>query len=265
MSLFLYNQSLKYTDRKLGGIKKIEYVEGDPLDPEEGVLYVVAESTGIPVKDYFFRFDASALELNDNDKVSVWQDLSGNGFDLTQTDADRQPTFLATGLNGMPTVQFADSLLVNESFQLDNNTEFTVFMVTEVDDNTNSSTFFTIVERAALSYAVIMRFSGNDQDVIFDINGSRSAYAPLITTNPVLYTATYDPSVMRIYTNGSFIRQNGHSGALVTHDTLTLGGRPAVSRIPYFGRISELIYFTRVLNAVEQNAMNTYLMDKWGF
>ncbi|SEU33994.1 LamG-like jellyroll fold domain-containing protein [Stigmatella erecta] len=41
--------------------------------------------------------------------VASWVDLSGNGRDLTQTDATRQPVFNPNALNGLPTVSFDGS------------------------------------------------------------------------------------------------------------------------------------------------------------
>lgn len=42
--------------------------------------------------------------------VSVWPDISGNGYSAIQANATQQPTLLSTGMNGFPTVSFTQSL-----------------------------------------------------------------------------------------------------------------------------------------------------------
>lgn len=249
-------------------LPEIEVVEGDPIEPEEGKIYFVIEREGIPVPNYYFRFDASALDLNDGDRIAIWPDLSGNGNDLTQDVASDQPIFLSTGLNGKPTVQFNNSHLINDSFSLDNVGGATTFIVMQTDDNTVSSSIMTIRDFDEGIDQFEIRFSGNDQDVILTINGSRGAYAPLIADSAVLYTATYNSSMSRIYSNGTHVRDSTSvTGDIGAHNMLALGGRPRPGNtpsIPYYGRISELIYYSRELSALEIDAVNNYLMDKWG-
>jgi len=48
--------------------------------------------------------DASNITLNGSN-VSQWDDKSGNGRNVSQATAAFQPTYLATGFNGKPTLQ----------------------------------------------------------------------------------------------------------------------------------------------------------------
>ena len=43
--------------------------------------------------------------LNDGDKISTWYDLSGNGYNLVQTDYNRQPTYHINGIDGKPVIR----------------------------------------------------------------------------------------------------------------------------------------------------------------
>jgi hypothetical protein len=48
--------------------------------------------------------DASTITLNGTD-VSQWDDKSSNGYNVSNANAATQPTYLATGFNGKPTLQ----------------------------------------------------------------------------------------------------------------------------------------------------------------
>jgi hypothetical protein len=43
-----------------------------------------------------------------SDRVSAWNDQSGNGFNLIQATGALQPLYLATGMNGLPCVECTD-------------------------------------------------------------------------------------------------------------------------------------------------------------
>jgi len=52
-------------------------------------------------------YDARYLNLADGALVGLWPDLSGNGFDLTQSTTARKPSFKVTGtVAGVPAVSF---------------------------------------------------------------------------------------------------------------------------------------------------------------
>lgn len=63
--------------------------------------------------------DASVLNLNDGELVSIWEDKSGNENDGTQTVTESKPTFKTNILNGKPVVRFNNSALItpNVTFQ----------------------------------------------------------------------------------------------------------------------------------------------------
>lgn len=51
--------------------------------------------------------DASAITgLNNNDSVTTWADISGNGNDVTQSTGSKKPTYQTNQINGLPAVVF---------------------------------------------------------------------------------------------------------------------------------------------------------------
>lgn len=49
---------------------------------------------------------ADALELEDEDPVGLWPDVSGNGNDATQATFQRRPIYVSGGIGGLPSLQF---------------------------------------------------------------------------------------------------------------------------------------------------------------
>ena len=59
--------------------------------------------------------DSATITLNGS-TVSAWGDKSGNGVSVTQTTASQQPTYAASSLNGLHTVNFdgaGDRMITN--------------------------------------------------------------------------------------------------------------------------------------------------------
>src|SRR3989344_4645836 len=48
----------------------------------------------------------SNLELNDGDPVVTWEDMSGNGYDVTQATGANQPTYQTSYIGEQPAVLF---------------------------------------------------------------------------------------------------------------------------------------------------------------
>jgi hypothetical protein len=79
-----------------------------------------------------FWFDATqGITKDANDKVTQWNDLSGNNKHAVQPTASTAPTYIPNGLNNLPVLQFDgvdDSMLINTgAFQ--NNTNHSIFAV----------------------------------------------------------------------------------------------------------------------------------------
>ena len=67
-----------------------------------GAGWTPAELTGLAL--WLDAADSSTITLNGTD-VSQWDDKSPNGYDLLQSTAAVQPEYIASGLNGKPTIR----------------------------------------------------------------------------------------------------------------------------------------------------------------
>jgi hypothetical protein len=74
--------------------------------------------------------DASKITgLNDGDAVGTWRDISGNGYDFSQSTGTKQPTYQTAELNSLPVVRFdgVDDILTRANFLASaNSTTFAV-------------------------------------------------------------------------------------------------------------------------------------------
>ena len=78
---------------------------------------------------------AEDISLTDGDDVSTWVDYSGNGNDLTQTDALYKPVFKTNIVNRLPAVRFEKT---NGRIRKTNFTDFPTTAITAIYVNKNN-------------------------------------------------------------------------------------------------------------------------------
>lgn len=243
---------------------EFEILEADPVNPEPNKVYLIVQEKEpeVPISEYLFHFDASKLDLADGANVVVWEDLSGNGFDITQASSSLQPTFSADGFNGKPTVEFAGDYLQNSAFTLDGANDFYFAMAIHIDTTAGSQAIFTVNNSGGSEQPIYVYFSGSEQIARAVINGTNSASSTGMDV-PRTLAVSLDSGTSRVFRNG--VGQGTYTVPAVidAHDTLTVGARGSGS--PTFtGKISEIIYYPRALTDSDKNAVNSYLMSKWG-
>ncbi len=69
-------------------------------------LFTTVSFSQIPMNGLQLWLKSDAGVIFDDDKVSCWQDQSGNGYNAIQSNADRQPYFLFDELIGKPVLAF---------------------------------------------------------------------------------------------------------------------------------------------------------------
>lgn len=260
MSIFDRLLMQQYTDSKFGQIKRIEMVEGDPVNPEEDVLYLVrSKEAEMPVTDYLFRFDASTLGLNDNEKVAIWQDLSPNGYDLTQANEADQPVFLTEGFNGKPTVDFNSTFLSRTPFSLPSTSNATIFSVLTIEDTASSVILGGVMAAVNGSVVFGMRYSSSGSLTIRMLGNQRARVDYSTAGEPIVFAGLLGDEETKAYKNGVEGIPAAVDGATIgSHNSIQLG------YTGFVGKISEFIYFPRALTEGEISSMNSHLITKWG-
>lgn len=259
-------QKNEYTTLKRN-LPNIVVSETRPENPTEGMILfriIKGPEIPIPVTDYFFRFDASKLYLDDGAKVAQWDDLSVNGNDLIQPNTVSQPTFLKTGLNGKPTVRFNNSFMDISPFSFDKYDTATTFITIQVEDSNDSHVIVMAGKDGETSRAYGLRVSAAGDLVGTYINNALRGYVAIGDKLTFLYSAVYDGITSKGYKDGVFESQPAYDQPISSDINLLRFGKHPSGVEPFLGKISEIVHYTRNLDDAERVSVETYLMDKWG-
>lgn len=200
--------------------------------------------------------DASQIApVPDGTLIGTWADASGNVNNATQADIARQPQYINSGINGLPTVRFDgnDAITTATAFS----TPYTIFSVSRMEGTQNAR----LVSSGNINW--LLGYQANSQDRFF---ASGWVYQPTVAvdTNPHIYTAAGSGLASSFSHNGVVLANNalGLSGI----GTLQLGATSYPGSYAEFskGDVSEVLIYNRVLTAAEQNATGFYLQQKYG-
>lgn len=211
--------------------------------------------------------ETSSLTLSGSN-VTTWADLSGEGNDATQSDANKKPVYNATGLNSKPTVNF--------QFGADGSTADVLELPDLLTGLTSGEIFFVLKAQAdpggSGSQGNLLNFDGIGSAVYYPfIDGN--AYLNFLsnarksTGNPTLALTTAHILDMRSAANSWTadinITQHYTTGTNTVATTATpyLGGYGTANT--FDGYISEVLLFNRALTAAERTQIKNYLKAKW--
>ena len=210
-----------------------------------------------------------ATDVNDGSEpsndtaIGTWQDLSGNGYNLTQGNSSEQPKYYTNIQNSKPIVRFdgGDSM-ANSSVTFAADTPHTIFVVGSATEGSGTDCF-VFLGTTTTSQGAGISYSDSDYYTYFTWGDTESNSSNLGYNSFKLMTAVYDGAL------GGEIRVDGYS-----EDTNTLSGDQAIGDgislgtanglIYLTGDIAEVIVYTKQLNATEIGQIETYLSSKWG-
>jgi hypothetical protein len=224
--------------------------------------------------------NGTGVKPANNAAVSSWKDLSGKSHHATAASA--APVFRSTGLNGKPSIDFANPndlgyvVPASADFSAPNSTLFAVL-------NPTAGTFFSSVigisETGTYSNEFLMGFGWGGQypkaPVVFHhTSGSNFKYrssATLTGTTPFIQSGVFGQAVddTANIVNGTAsaapLVQSGSPQPYATvNRAVYIGRRGFLSPSEYFqGHIAEILYFNRKLSPAEQNQIGGYLETKY--
>jgi len=217
--------------------------------------------------------NTASLTFNDT-TVSQWDDLSGNGYHATQSTAANQPTYLATGMNGKPALEFTSA------FSNRMESTATIANVFATPTTSPETTIFAIMRNPA--GATNAAFGSNS-----DANG-RLVYANRLQTTTTFFdvvnatdgrlsVATNQTEAEAVAVHTAFrsgatqtARYNGSQKNTRTNATTNFSATSATIRIGKYmdgggGAIfSELLFYARALSSTEIDTVERYLARKYG-
>ncbi len=188
-----------------------------------------------------------------NNNVSQWIDISGNGYVFSQIDSTKMPSYInyIDSMNNKPSIYFQnDVLIINQDITIG-----TFFILA----NYNSFFFNRWVGLLTRNYD----YPGNEDYLILanpDINNSTVFYeSPLIQNNFYINNnQTYDFSPLKkpkiIY---------GILNNLTNWNDLSIGQDRGWNDRFWHGDVYEVIIYDRILNSTEIEQVKNYLKEKY--
>lgn len=243
-------------------------VDGTLTEAEKDALHAFAvDHYGVGVVEgpsdigLIVHLDADDLTLNDDDPVTVWSDLSGEGNDAKQGTAERPPTFKTGILNGLPVVRFAGNhRLATDLFTggtVDQPT--TIVVVASCDQNDRG--FMVDGSDAGTSnnrQAIIVNNSTNQLGMWA---GSHSHTFMATPFSHKVIIAEFSGSSSEMWVDGvSHASGDAGSNSL---PMLTLGER-GHGDDEFSGDVAEVLVYDRALTAEERSALTAHLAGKYG-
>jgi hypothetical protein len=192
--------------------------------------------------------------IHQSNKISVWNDKSGNSNNATQSLSDKQPNFA----NGQVSFDGLNDILELPSMGLSGDA-MVIFSYTPLNDS---------------GYSVIGSSSNNDHWDRYNINGHTYANHftqtrmtgvglnfPKTGEQIVAYMADSSSSNYKIRLNGTTVREFSQSFAFADN-VKQIGGALATGS-EFNGKLDELI-ITDEFSLVVIEQIEGYLADKWG-
>lgn len=238
---------------------------------------------------------ADRINQADSTSVATWSDQSGNGYDATQGNSAARPTYIASGLNGLPVVRFDgtdDVLTISNSattFKFLHSDVSTVFLVAKAGVVADPNTIYGFLGTSAVGSANIgYELFYDDRSSASRNNGIthriyRGAVNTFVVTQVLnnyflpntfgLLSVVSDPA-NAIAAERSAISLNGGNVNKTNAATDSLStssasfnlqiGAAGFNIVPLNGDIAEIIVYNRTLNTSELSQVHRYLGRKWG-
>ena len=212
--------------------------------------------------------DSSTITLNSS-TVSQWNDKSGNGRNVTQATALRQPTYTAIGLNGLPVLSFNADSLTNASYDWGNSSS-SVFTVLRKNTSSGYQNIIVTGTGASSNWSVAIETSPGSRYSLFRI---------FVNFSPSNLVCTVDTPQQMCFTNTgqisgtvtSTVYKNGTAGASsismssVNQGIVGIGiGSDASFTEGLNGYIAEVIIVPSIVSTTDRQLVEGYLAHKWG-
>ena len=193
--------------------------------------------------------DGQPDSLGDGSKVAFWKDKSGNDLNASQSDVDRQPTYLADGGNGKPTLSFTNDYLTAA------NVDFNAKQILVVTRHRSPISHIKALISRGGDYGQLRSLNNNNYDNSSRaFNSSDGEFRVNSQTTRALPLDVYHVVSAKLGTGATHAGhfQDFHIG----EDVGNTGYWP--------GEVCEVLVFDRFLSETEQLQVEWYFGWKWG-
>lgn len=272
------------SDIECNGYVKVENIDGNKYNYNSylkcGDNYITegyVDDSLYPTEDLVLHLDASTITgLNDGDKVSQWDDISGSGNHLTQSDSNSQPIYKATIWNSKPAIQSSAARadrLVNNNIQTNINktTGVTIFIVMNIPNIQNGGIYELSTDINTV----------NDGISLIPWGATLYSRGPMGTTDivygftlntPLIITQRFAPDTgpnaeatdrHKLWENGIFKGSVNPAWDNRYYNTLSLITLTGNGQYTRDSLIAEFMIYSRALSDSERQKVEQYLSTKW--
>ena len=204
----------------------------------------------------WLRADAGITKDMDN-KVSQWQDQSGNNYHPEQQTDFNQPLWVENGFNGKPVLRFSGNQWLKKGFGFEMPQPNTAFVVWSYNSTPGVS------PGPFGNFSTRFNYIGlrNSDTLLAMYAGAYMGYTKSASFSELLTTAEFNGTQSKIYENGAF-RNVGNAGS-ATRNGVTIGALyNNSSRLN--GDIAEIIFYNSLLSDGQRESVEQYLINKYG-
>ena len=216
--------------------------------------------------------DASTINFGVDPNISTWEDKSGKGNDANQVTASAQPDLVTAELNSLDTVDYAhgvNSMLVDYASGL-NPTEFTLFILANVDLSASSSGTFSLMSSTFNGGFNINMGTSNNVARLAQADTTNTTLNPgynFIVNNWYLITLrSTGASDTELKYQGIEVASNTFDVTYATDRGLYVGAyyvNTLSGSLEHGGDIAECIFYSSALSQGDQDSVVTYIQEKW--
>lgn len=220
-------------------------------------------------------FKADALtNLANGAAVSLWPDMTGNGYSALQAVSVNQPTYIASAINGQPTVRFNAANSSHLSFFRPVQDDFTMIFVYQSSQGLNTGTSFWdgaglvngeqggAVNDFGVSLNAngqILAGTGNPDTTIRSSTGLNNGLPHVVT-----FKRTKSTGSLLLYVDGTVVASGtGGTQSLTAPNTLVLGAQGVLNNF-LTGDLAELQIYNIPLTDSDRLGQERALKCKYG-
>jgi hypothetical protein len=217
--------------------------------------------------------DSNSLTLSGT-KVTTWSDKSGN-TSLSQSTASFQPTYVSSGFNGRPTLQFTGVQGVSYQYLqsattslYDSISSFTLFAVMRVVSTPpNFPSPISLQNKVSFYLRGLNNASGFTGSNIWTYQGSAFVASPdtIFPYDTNTFSCLSLGATQQFFLNGSnTIASPSFTFGTGTNVSTIVGWSGYNANDGFNGNISEMIVYTSPLTTSQRQQIEGYLAYKWG-
>ncbi len=220
--------------------------------------------------------DADEIEdVVTGNNVSTWNDLSGYGNHVSQTDPNQKPNWFSGVVNGFPYVRFDGGERLEGVFNTGATAPFTMIAVVFFDslnqpiNNPDYVVSFGSANGANTRASIARHSAGANGDQYFTFDGVNENFGPVLTGQQWQILEQNQNSSAPFHSfslNGTTqVVDDFAVSSLSTSTVFRIGddGDSPGAAFMLAGKIPEVICFDKILNTAETNIVNSYLSAKY--